>query len=820
MKRFDYDAKRNCDVLELVHSDVCGPMSTPSLGGSRYFLTFIDDKTRFVWVYFLKSKDEVFEKFQDWKQMAEKHTGRKLKTLRTDNGGEYVSTKFTRLLKNEGIRHERTVPKTPEQNGVSERMNRTLVEMARSMLQGQSRKLWAEAVNTAAYLRNRSPTNALDRKTPYEAMNGKKPDVSHLREFGCECFVHVPKDERKKFDAKSKKCTFVGYGDAVKGFRVYDANKNKIHLSRDVIFNETPVLQELRPIDTSQTEQSDDQQKPEDETKEEDTLEDESSSDPKDSEETRSTKRERKPVDRFGEWVYTATPEGTSPITYKEAMHDGDSEKWQSAMQEEMESLYSHDVWDLVVLPEGKKAVGSKWVYKLKIGANGKEERHKARLVAQGFNQKYGQDYDETFCPVVRSESIRSIIALAAKENLLLQQLDVSTAFLNGTLEEEVYMKQPEGFVKKGEEHLVCKLKKSIYGLKQSPRCWNTALDSHLKSIGLTQSQTDPCLYTGKEGERILVAVYVDDILVATKTSKTMDRIKNCLAKKFNMKDLGNLKSFLGVQVQRDSSGIWIGQPGYAKKILRQFGMTESNPVSTPVDISQKDQDSENSPSADRSVYQAAVGSLMYLSLWTRPDITYAVSKVARHSANPTHQHWIAVKRILRYLNGTYDRGIKYSSSSTETLNGYSDADWAGDRKDRKSTSGYIFMLSGSPISWRSKKQTCVALSTAEAEYVALSAAAQEAIWLQNLLSELNGQNSPVTIHDDNQAAIAMSKNPQYHGKAKHIAIKFHFIREQVNNNRIKLQYCDTRNMIADIFTKGLSSEQHGKLSNMMNITG
>lgn len=317
----------------------------------------------------------------------------------------------------------------------------------------------------------------------------------------------------------------------------------------------------------------------------------------------------------------------------------------------------------------------------------------------------------------------------------------------------------------------------------------------------------------------VIVAVYVDDIVIATETTKKMKEIKAALSNRFDMKDLGELKSFLGVHVKQDAQKIWIGQPGYTAKILDKFGMENSKPVTTPVETSMKLQAGDTGPDADKSVYQSAVGSLLYLSHWTRPDITYAVSSAARYCADPKKEHWIAVKRILRYLKGTVDNGIEYMKGRSEDLTGYCDADWAGDLNDRKSTSGYVFNICGSPVSWRSKKQTCVALSTAEAEYVALTSAAQEAVWLSSLLAEIERKEKEATIiYDDSQSALAMSKNPQFHGRAKHIDIKYHYVREQVDKGTVQLQYCPTEEMLADILTKGLNRKPHEKLSQGLNL--
>ena len=814
--------KRSTQILGLIHSDVCGKLSSASLGGAQYFLTFIDDKTRYTWVYFLKSKEQVFDKFLEWKVKVERSSGQKVKILRSDNGGEYISKKFEAHLKKEGIRHEVTIPKTPEQNGVAERMNRTLVEMTRSMLSDMPRKFWAEALSTAVFLRNRSPTTAVPGMTPYEAMMGERPDVANLKTFGCTCYAHIPKDERKKLDPKSRKCLFLGYGDCVKGYRLYDINRSKVIHCRDVIFNEcsfddikksdvtsTPSgMEEIEVIAPDVNEQQDEEI--------EVTVQDEDEQEmAEDFEKQRSERIRRAPV-RYGEWVTIADIK--DPTSYKEAISK-DKVKWQAAIDAELDSLEKNNVWDLVPLPEGRKVIGCKWVFKTKVSPDGTIDRHKARLVAQGYSQKYGLDYDETFCPVVRTESVRSVIALAAKKNLLLHQMDVTTAFLNGTLEEDVYMRQPEGFVKKGKEHLVCKLKKSLYGLKQSPRCWNTTLDQHFRDMNLKQSNADPCTYISDGKETVIVAVHVDDFIIATENEETMKAIKKLISEKFEVKDLGELKSFLGVHVKMIHEGIWIGQPTYVSSILDKFGMTNSKPVSTPVDSSQKLSFESNQPPVDEILYQSAVGSLLYLSNWTRPDITYAVNTVAKFSSRPTEEHWTGVKRIMRYLRGTSDYGIMYTKDHESVLTGHCDADWAGDVSDRKSTSGYVFSLAGAPVSWRSKKQTCVALSTAEAEYMSLASSTQEAIWLHELMNQLDEPSTEaMVIYSDSQSAIAMAKNPQFHGRSKHIDIKYHFIRGKIADGTVKLLYCPTENMQADILTKGLSKEKHNKFCRLMNI--
>ena len=570
---------RATEPLGIVHSDVCGKLSSPSLSKAEYFVVFIDDKTHYVWIYVLQHKHEVFQKFVKWKSFVEKSSGYQVKKLRTDNGGEYTSTEFENFLNMEGIEHQYTIPKTPEQNGVSERMNRTLVETIRSMLADSrlSHKFWAEALSTAAYLINRRPTKSLDGKTPFEAWYGKKPNVSHLRVFGCTAYIHVPKDERKKLDPKAKKCIFLGYGTTRKGYRLYNQKTSSIVHSRDVVFNELARGHEceqgkhLIRVENFSDEKSEESQAQAEDS--EDNSESEGEDDVRESVEDlteppaprRSTRETRRP-EYYSAQVYTAT-ELQEPQTVKEALSCPENEEWKAAMQKEMESISSNGVWDLVELPKDRKPVGNKWVFKKKTNADGSIERYKARLVAQDFSQKQGLDYDETFSPVIRFESFRSLVAIAVQNGLKLHQLDITAAFLNGHLEEEVFMRQPEGFVEKGKQHLVCRLKQSLYGLKQSPRCWNSTLDAHLKDMGYVQSTNDPCIYTTTDGELSIIGVYVDDFVIAGKSSERIEQVKAAISQKFDVKDLGELHYFLGVQVvQNHTEGtVWIGQPTFTE---------------------------------------------------------------------------------------------------------------------------------------------------------------------------------------------------------------------------------------------------------------
>ena len=410
---------------------------------------------------------------------------------------------------------------------------------------------------------------------------------------------------------------------------------------------------------------------------------------------------------RYGRDEYIEAAINSQTIEPKNIVEALEQEDWKTAANAEYSSLIENDTWDLVDLPEGRKPVECKWILKIKRGSDGSIKRYKARLVAKGFFQKHGTDYDETFAPVIRYSSIRTLIAYAVQNNMKIDQMDVVTAFLNSKLEEDTYMTQPEGYVKPGEEKKVCKLKRSLYGLKQSPRCWNMAFKEHMKSINLKPSTAYPCIFVRKEktGEVSIIVVYVDDLIVVAKTDKRMQEIKESLTSKFKMKDLGRLQHCLRITVEDDNSGscLWLHQKPYISSMLDIFGLAEAKTVSTPANFSAKlRKDDDTSKMADPTLYQSMVGSPLYAAMGTRPDIAQAVGAASKFSSNPSEAHMTAVKRILRF-KGNINLGLKYEKSENSVLIGYSDADWAGDLDDRHSTSGNLFLMAGGAISWFSK---------------------------------------------------------------------------------------------------------------------
>ncbi|KAG2876312.1 Retrovirus-related Pol polyprotein from transposon TNT 1-94 [Phytophthora cactorum] len=473
-------------------------------------------------------------------------------------------------------------------------------------------------------------------------------------------------------------------------------------------------------------------------------------------------------------------------------------------------------------LPNGHRAIGTKWVFKIKRKADGSIEKYKARLVAKGFKQKYGIDYTETFSPVVKYVTLRMVIAIAKYFGWPLDQLDVVTAFLYGIMKELILCVVPEG-VDLDDDFDCLELVKAIYGLKQASRVWNETFDEFVCFIGFQVSASDPCLYIKVlDGHCVLVLVYVDDVLITGSSPELIARTKTDLKTRFEMTDSGKCAFVLGIElVDGPDDSVTMCQRRYVDDILKRFAMDECKAVVSPVDMSTRLVPSDAATKVN-APFREAVGALMHLMTATRPDIAYAVGYVSRFMENPQEEHWAAVKRIFRYLQGTKTHGICFKPGDNIDFRGYSDADWAGDLADRKSTSGYTFMLTGAPVSWGSKKQSSVSLSTSEAEYIALSLAIQEGKWIHRLLCEIlaatNETGPKLKIREDNQSCIKMTKNPVNHGRAKHIDIKYHHIDNEVKLGEVKLEYCETSVMLADIMTKALPGPRHTDLTAALGI--
>lgn len=853
----------------LIHSDIWGPSRVPTISSQKWFVTFIDDHTRVSWVYVLKDKSDTSPVFKNFYQMVQTQFNTKIRILRTDNGTEYFNSILGEFFNTNGILHQSSCIDTPKQNGVAERKNRHLLEIARALMFSTSvpKHFWGDAVLTACYLINRLPSKILDYKTPLETFSVLFPhyrSFSQLesRIFGCVTFVHDPSPGKSKLDPRSLKCVFLGYSATKKGYRCYCPQKHKYYVSTDVTFFENqpfytknlpqgesgsdPNFWEYFQIDngvlsgvlnpklSSSLKESTPQPIPtvdrklltysrrKNREKAKDIVPQQSqssnlNSDPEihGMETSVAVRKEPRPCTkhpisnfvgynklskRYKTFVTNLT-DVEIPKNVGEALKNPE---WRAAILEEIRALEKNRTWDVVEKPKDKTIIGCKWVFTVKYKADGTIERYKARLVAKGYTQTYGVDYQETFAPVAKINTVRVLLSLAANLDWPLQQLDVKNAFLNGELEEDVFMDLPPGFNNGGNGRVV-KLRKSLYGLKQSPRAWFDRFMKAIKGQGYVQAQTDHTLfYRHKGGKVTILIVYVDDIIITGDDIVEITRVKKGLASEFEMKDLGKLQYFLGMEIARNREGISVSQRKYVLDLLKETGMLGCKPADTPMDPNVKLGSLKESIPVDRGRYQRLVGKLIYLS-HTRPDISFAVSYVSQFMHAPTEEHMATVMRVLRYLKGSPGRGLFFKKNTRRGIEAYTDADWAGSITDRRSTSGYCSFVWGNLVTWRSKKQTVVARSSAEAELRSLAHGLCEMMWLKDLLDELRQQaDEPLKLYCDNKAAISITHNPVYHDRTKHVGIDRHFIKEKIEKGVVCIIYVPTESQAADVLTKSL----------------
>jgi len=721
----DDDQRGASKKLELIHSDVCGPVNITGYNGANYFVTFIDDYSRKSWIYTMKFKSEVLSRFKEFAEMVNNKGEEKIQMILSDNGGEYTSEDFKNYCKSKGIEQFHSSPYSPNQNGTAERYNRTIVEMTRCLLHesGLTLRLWPEALLTAAHIRNRSPHSSLENKiTPEEAWSGQKPSINHLRKWGCKVSVLIPNQfQDNKFSSKVWWGSLVGFAGKQLGYRIWSSEKQRVFTRRDVRFFEDSHLDNTHSFVPPQQEKLQDneeitvwfkslsEQRKESEVAEieaENDAENEPIQNQLEAEEEsnqimspRRSTRERRPPERLtssklGEVKLAhGLIHSVDPQSYEEAMQSLERKEWEKAMKEEIQSLEKNNTWKICELPKGSKCLGLKWVFKRKYHSDGKLERYKARLVVKGYEQKYGIDYGETFSPVIRKESLRLLLALATYYGLQITQMDVKTAFLYGELEEEIYVNQPVGFEAEGQNEKVLKLGRAMYGLKQAPRQWNIKLNMVLEKFGLVKLESDNCVYVSRESGILIVGIYVDDLIIIGKDEELKSSFKRELEKEFEMKDLGKLKYILGIEVEYLKNGLKISQKKYVREVLTRFGMENKSPLSTPsieeltqeknwenqefphLESSEIVEDQLESKQADaeqfksKFPYREAIGALQYLSVCTRPDISMAVSSASRFMEDPKDHHIGAVRRIFRYLVGTIDRGIVYRrNESLQTI--------------------------------------------------------------------------------------------------------------------------------------------------------
>ncbi|CAH9126696.1 unnamed protein product [Cuscuta epithymum] len=910
------DASHNSTMpLQLIHSDVWQSPVLSNLG-FKYYVCFIDDFSRYTWLYPMRTKAEVFLHFKNFKALVENLFNTRIKIFQSDGGGEFVNSNMQQFFDIQGIYFRKSCPDTPQQNGVAERKHRHLLELTRTMLLEASipSQFWVDAIFTAAYIINRLPSPLLGHSSPYERLFQKSPDYAFMRVFGCSCFPNISASSANKLSARSVHCVFIGYASGYKGYRCLEPKSGRVYVSRHVRFFEnifpftslrssppestssnststvnsdffltntlrphipqprltpqvpltsslplsyssssthsqnpptvicSPETPATSPIHTPSALPANDQISPPPSPPSATSAHDQSShqSCPPSSPPSATS-------------AGSASPPTTSPLIPRFNLHPmqtraksgifkpksiftlntvvsvadptcfSEAQKhliWREAMADEFNALISNNTWDLVPFDSSKNVVGSKWIYKTKFNSDGSIERHKARLVAQRFNQQAGVDFSETFSPVVKPTTVRIVLTLAISFGWVMRQLDVKNAFLHGHLTEEVYMRQPRGFVHPQFPHHMCRLRKAIYGLKQAPRAWFHRFSSFLLTHNFVCSKSDNSLFIYRQGQSVMyLLLYVDDIIITGNSSSLVSSFITCIASHFAMKDLGDLHYFLGVQAVRNSKGVFLSQQKYVSDLLLRFHLHTLKSVRTPVATRTSLSLTDGELLADATEYRSMVGALQYLTL-TRPDITYAVHLVSQFMHAPRTTHMLAVKRIFRYLQGTIDHGLWLQKSARSLcIFAYSDADWAGCPDTSRSTTGFAIFLGPNLVSWKSKKQPTVSKSSTEAEYRAIAYTVQDTLHIRSVLFELGYSiRDPVHLFCDNISASYLTANPVQHARSKHIQIDYHFVRERVAHGDLLVKYVPTHLQLADIFTKALSSQQFNFLKDNLRV--
>ncbi|KAJ9564484.1 hypothetical protein OSB04_000450 [Centaurea solstitialis] len=881
MKRVSHKSKLEHGTekpLQLIHMDLCGPMRVQSINGKKYVLVMVDDYSRYTRVKFLRSKNEAPEIIISVLKEVQVNLQSQVQKIRSDHGTKFKNKVLGGYLESVGIKHTFAAVRTPQQNGVVERRNRTLVEAARTMLAYSKLPmfLWAQAVDTACYTQNRSIVNN-------------------------RCFVMNDREDRHKLQAKSDEAIFIGYSKNSIAYRVYNKRTKMVIESMNVKFdpfaekvmnikNSTVNVQEPVSIsgpststiseDTSSVESpqvqtsiipiSENQELTQvqspifdsSQIQEADIGSSEDISDPipirmesnfddypQDLQIVPSFESLQdvpissytdsgydlqlyRPLPHTTKWtrdhplhqiigdpnapvqtrsatanecLFAAFLSNVEPLKVVDTLADPD---WFIAMQEEINQFVRLKVWRLVPRPEGKSITDTKWILKNKKDEDNVVVRNKARLVAKGYRQQEGIDYNETFAPVARIEAIRMFLAYAAHKDFTVYQMDVKTAFLNGVLKEEVYVSQPKGFVDPDHPDHVYILDKALYGLKQALRAWYDSLSQFLVESGYSKGKIDNTLFIKREGEHImLVQIYVDDIIFGSTCPDFCEIFSKLMMTRYEMSMMGELKFFLVLQVKQLSAGIFINQAKYIKDILKKYNLENAKIMKTPMSPSCALDSDPDGTAVDVTTYRGMIGSLMYLTP-SRPDIMFSTCLCARYQSKPKVSHLKAVKRIFRYLKGTVNLGLWYPKGSGYELTGYTDADHGGCKLDRKSTAGHIQFLGDKLVSWASKKQNCVSLSTAEAEYVAAASCCSQIIWMRTQLRDYGFKFDKIPIYCDSKSAIAISCNPVQHTKTKHIDIRYHFIKDHVKKGTIELYFVNTEFQLADSFTKALDEKR------------
>ncbi|KAJ9555731.1 hypothetical protein OSB04_010345 [Centaurea solstitialis] len=809
------------EAFDLIHCDVWGPFHTHSYQGYRFFLTIVDDYSRFTWVYMLKHKSKVTMLIPQFYAMIQTQFGKGIRSVRSDNAKEFD---FSQFFANKGV-----IP----QKSCVERKHQHILNVARALFFQSKIPLayWSECVRTTIFLINRIPSKLLNNKTPYELMYGKIPDYSTIRVVGCLSFASTLPSSRHKFSPLAIPCVLIGFPSHMKAYKMLLFKRCVFHekvfpfdKSIDVPLHD-PCKDVVIPVaprdDDLPNNDNDVSLSPTTSNASPETLNDEPV-------QIRKSSRQHKPPSYLRDFhcnsvsdkvslpryalanvlsyeqlsssfkAFTASvSSNTEPRSYSETVKQ---KEWVLAMEQESQAMKDNNTWSIVSL-----SPGCRWVYKVKLKAGGTIERYKARLVAKGFTQQEGVDYLETYSPVAKPATIKTMLALAAIQDWKLVQLDVNNAFLHGDLDEEVYMKIPQGLPIKGASDLVCKLHKSIYGLKQSSRQWYAKFSNFLMNIGFIRSKADYSLfYKGSGSTYVAVLVYVDDIILAGPSQTLIDEVKIHLSNRFKLKDLGDLKYFLGLEVARSKRGIFVSQRHYALQLLKDMGLLASKPANTPMVSHLYHSTDSGKLMDDPYKYRRLIGRLLYLN-FTRPDISFTVNKFSQFLASPTEVHWQAAIQLLKYVKKQPGQGIFLSAESSTQIRAFCDSDYGMCLDTRRSTTGFCVFVGDSLISWKSKRQSVVSRSSTGAEYRAMAFTTTELVWMRQLLKDFDvAVTDPTLLFCDNKSALDLASNPTFHERTKHIEIDCHYVREKVLDKTIKLLPIRSHLQLAYMFTKAL----------------
>ena len=792
-------------VLECVHADLAGPFNR-SIDGYYYYLNIIDEYSRFISVYGLTSKNEAAKWIQHYLEMAERFTEKKMVRFRSDNGGEFNNNPLKEIFIDKGITHEFSTAYTPQTNGIAERNNRTLKDDARTMMNSASLpdQFWFHAIRHAAYIRNRL-VSSVHKQIPIMLWNKSNPDYDKIKIFGCKAYYHLPPIQVKSFDQRSTDAIYLGASYDQCKYILYDVAKKKCVSSRNAHIDES-----IFPY--AHTEESSLIESVDDNTIDLDNL-------PIDPGQTidppvKATDTTKRPVrstrgkmpQRFNEYVMDIeiTNEINIPRTYEEAMISPYSEKWKQAMDSEMECLLKHGVAEVVELtPEiANVLIDSFWLFTVKRDELMRIHRFKARFTAKGFKQRPELDYKETYSPVASNELVRLMLTLAVEKQLLVHHFDVTTAFLHSEIDHEIYVKAPKGYY---ETNQVFKLRKSLYGLKQSPRNWYMHLGRLLTQEGFHQSEIDPCLFTGNDTSTY-VLIYVDDICCIAPNEERIESIFNSLKKHLQIKNLGEIKQFLGWNIVRKDKYFEIHQHAYIESLISKYNLEESKTYSSPMNLFELPDEAVDPSLPVREL----IGSLQYLAHKSRPDITRTVQFLATKMHQPTASLFRACKNVVRYLKGTLNYTLKLGLLNENGLELYTDSTY-----DIRAITGILVQYNGSTIMWCSRKQACQPTSTTESEIYALADGLKEICYFKNLLNMLS-ITSRITIYCDNRSAISIIQNG-VSNTSKHILIRWNYIQELLLQFNCTITYCDGAHQLADLFTKELNKSNRGG-GGMLNL--